>query len=85
MRTVLSSKGQIVLNAALRRSLGLAPGAIFSIKEHDGKIILEQVAEGKPRGVLVRDPESGRTVLKVSQAAPLLTSQRVKDLLANFP
>lgn len=85
MTTVLSSKGQIVLNAALRRSLGLVPGTIFSVQEHDGKIVLEQVTEGKPKGVLVRDPKSRKTVLKVSKGTPILTSERVKDLLTNFP
>lgn len=85
MTTVLSSKGQIVLNAELRRSIGLVTGTIFSVREEDGKIVLEPVTKGKPKGVLVRDRKSGTTLLEVPKGVPILTNERVKDFLTNFP
>lgn len=85
MTTVLSSKGQVVLNVQLRRSLGLLPGTVFSMRREGRAIILEPVKSGKPKGRLVRNLRSGFTVLEAPEGAPLLTTDRVRDILADFP
>ncbi|MBW2038496.1 MAG: AbrB/MazE/SpoVT family DNA-binding domain-containing protein [Deltaproteobacteria bacterium] len=43
METRVTTKGQIVIPAALRRRLKIQKGTIFSVSERDGKIILEPI------------------------------------------
>jgi AbrB family looped-hinge helix DNA binding protein len=89
MTTKLSSKGQIVLPAQLRRKLALQTG-------DDLEIHLEQAGEGerivitrkkmsRPRRKIIKDPITGWPVLEAPPGTPLLTSERVRDMLADFP
>ena len=85
MTTILSSKGQVVLNAALRRSLGLSTGTVFSVRSENRTIILEPVTPARSKGRIIKEAGSGFSVLEVSGDAPELTSERVKEMLAEFP
>ncbi len=85
MTTVLSSKGQVVLNASIRRSLGLSPGTVFNVRCERRKIVLDPVTPGRAKGRAVRDARTGAVVLDVDADVPSLTSERVRDLLADFP
>jgi AbrB family looped-hinge helix DNA binding protein len=40
-----TTKGQVVIPAALRKKLKIRKGTQFSVSEKDGKIILEPIAE----------------------------------------
>ena len=84
MTTRLSSKGQIVLPAAARKRLGLKPGAKFACRVRAGEIVLtpSEVKREKPR--FIKDRLTGMTVV-ASSGSPLLTNERVKALLADFP
>lgn len=85
MTTVLSSKGQVVLNAALRRSLGLSAGTVFSIRSEKRAIVLEPITPARSKGKIVKEPRSGFSVLEVSGPTPKLTSERIKEMLSDFP
>ncbi len=85
MTTILSSKGQVVLNAALRRSLGLSTGTVFSVRCENRAIVLEPITPARPKGRIVKEPGSGFSVLEVTGNTPKLTNEQVKELLADFP
>ena len=85
MTTILSSKGQVVLNVALRRSLGLSTGTVFSVCSENRAIVLEPIAPVRSKGKIVKEPCSGFSVLEASGNIPKLTSERVKEMLADFP
>jgi AbrB family looped-hinge helix DNA binding protein len=66
-----TTKGQVVIPAALRKKLKIRKGTQFSVSEKDGKIILEPIAEdpvkagrgmldtnGRVLQVLIRDREA---------------------------
>jgi bifunctional DNA-binding transcriptional regulator/antitoxin component of YhaV-PrlF toxin-antitoxin module len=85
MTTTLSSKGQIVLNAALRRFLGLSTGAVFSIRTENRVIVLDPITPARSKGRIVKETGSGFSVIEASSDTPELTSDRVKEMLADFP
>ena len=50
----MSSKGQIVIPAALRKKLGLTPNTQIRVTEHDGQIVLQPITRdqiNKVRGI----------------------------------
>jgi len=85
MTTVMSTKGQVVLNAALRRALGLAPGTVFSVRSENSAIVLEPVKPPRAKGKIIRDPRGGFSVLSAGGRVPPLTNERIRDMLADFP
>lgn len=85
MTTILSSKGQVVLNAALRRSLGLSTGTVFSVRCENRAIILDPITPARSKGKIVKEADSGFSVLQTSGDIPKLTSERIKDMLVDFP
>ncbi|MEI8309480.1 MAG: AbrB/MazE/SpoVT family DNA-binding domain-containing protein [Verrucomicrobiota bacterium] len=85
MTTILSSKGQVVLNAALRRSLGLSAGTVFSVRSENRAIVLEPISPARSKGKIVKEPSTGFSVLEAIGNIPKLTSERVKEMLADFP
>jgi AbrB family looped-hinge helix DNA binding protein len=44
-RTVISSKGQVVIPAELREQLGLRKGTAASWREEDGRLVLTPITE----------------------------------------
>ncbi len=85
MTTVLSSKGQVVLNAKLRRSLGLMPGTVSNVRHENRKIVLDPVTSGRAKGRAVRDAKTRAMVLDVDGDVPTLTTERVQRILTDFP
>jgi len=85
MTTVMSSKGQVVLNVELRRSLGLSAGTVFTVRRENHSIVLEPVKSGRPKGRIVKDRRSGFSGLDIGDSSPPLTSERVRELLVDFP
>ena len=84
MIATLSSKGQIVLNASLRRALGLTSGMKFEVRSESDRIVLEPIRLSKPSARIIKETSSGYSVLDVEDA-PTLTSDRVAAALADFP
>ena len=84
MTATLSSKGQIVLNASLRRAFGLTPGMKFEIRGENDFIVLEPLRSPKPQARIIKEAASGHSVLDVEDA-PTLTSERIAAALSDFP
>ncbi len=85
MTTKLSSKGQVVLPAAARRRLGLRAGAVFRCTVQGNGIVLTLAEAPKAKLRFVRSKASGLvSVAPIAGVAPL-TTERVRELLADFP
>ena len=90
MTTKLSSKGQIVLPAKVRRQLALSAGDSFDIRVptsgvEAGNLVLAPRKKRRPKMKIVTDPITGWPMLKGPPGTPKLTSAMVKKLLADFP
>jgi AbrB family looped-hinge helix DNA binding protein len=86
MVTKVSGKGEVVLPSAIRRRLGLKEGDQIDVKAEGNHIVL--TPRKKPLKLKARirtDPITGLPVLMVGPGAPVLTSEEVKEMLANFP
>jgi AbrB family looped-hinge helix DNA binding protein len=85
MQTRVSTKGQIVLPAPLRRRLGIRAGDSLDISVERDRIVLSPPEKPKYQARIIEDPLTGFTVLDVGPDAPILTSEMVKELLTDFP
>jgi len=85
MTTKVSTKGQVVLPGPLRRKLGIRAGDALDAKVEAGRIVLTPQRRRPHRARIIRDPISGLPVLTVGADAPILTSKRVREILADFP
>jgi len=86
MKTKLSSKGQIVLPASARRRLGLRPGVEMEVEVEGDRLVLIPRTPSRPRVRQGISKISGLPVLEVvGNDAPLLSSDQVSELLADFP
>lgn len=85
MKTVVSSKGQIVLPAPVRRRLSLAPGTEMRVEVESGHIVLKPIGHAAPKCRQSTSTVSGLPVLEIQGTAAPLTSAQVKELLADFP
>jgi AbrB family looped-hinge helix DNA binding protein len=83
--TKLSTKGQVVLPQALRRKLNLRAGDTFETKIEGGRIVLVPTKKRARKGRIVRDPITGLPALSAGPGAPVLTSEQVAEILADFP
>ena len=85
MQTKVSTKGQIVLPLPLRRRLGIRAGDSLDIAIEQDRIVLTQPRKPAYQACIVEDPVTGFTVLDLGPDAPILTSEMVRELLADFP
>ena len=89
MTTKISSKGQIVLPVKLRRKLDLQVGDELAISMENSRegqrIILSPQAKKPGKMRIIKDPLTGWPVLKGPPGSPKLTSEMVKEMLADFP
>jgi AbrB family looped-hinge helix DNA binding protein len=85
METRLSTKGQIVLPGKIRQRLGLKPGDRLVASIEDGKVVLTPHRFGHSQASIVQHPISGLPILSVHGDVPLLTSDEVAEMLADFP
>jgi AbrB family looped-hinge helix DNA binding protein len=85
MRTRISTKGQVVLPSRVRRRLGLQPGDSLDAELEGERIILipRRVRRGSAR--IIKDPVTGLPVLTAGADAAKLTSEQVREILAEFP
>ncbi|MGD0632367.1 MAG: AbrB/MazE/SpoVT family DNA-binding domain-containing protein [Terracidiphilus sp.] len=85
MQTRVSTKGQVVLPAPIRRKLGIRAGDPLDISIEQDRIVLTSPAKPKYEARIVEDPETGFTVIDLGPDAPTLTSEMVRELLVDFP
>jgi len=85
MEIKLSTKGQIVLAAAIRHRLGLQSGDALDAKVQSGRVVLTPRKKRFSKVALLRDPITGLPVLSAGAGAPGLSSKQVREILAEFP
>jgi len=85
MQTTVSTKGQVVLPAPLRRRLGIRAGDALEAGIEAGRITLTPRKRCRRQARIISDPITGLPVLSVGDGAPVLTTRDVEEILANFP
>ena len=85
MQTRVSTKGQVVLPGPLRRRLGIRAGDPLDASIKAGRIVPAPRAKPRLKPRIVEDPILGGPVLTFGPDAPILTSEEVKEILADFP
>lgn len=85
MQTRVSTKGQVVLPAPLRRRLGIRTGDPLDADIEAGRIVLTPRQRRRRRAKIISDPVTGLPVLSAGAGAPPLSSKEVDEILANFP
>ncbi len=84
MQTKLSTKGQVVLPSRIRNKLGLRPGDPLDASVEGGGIVLTPRKKRGRKVRIIKDPITGFPVLTAGPNAPILTSEQVKEILADF-
>jgi AbrB family looped-hinge helix DNA binding protein len=85
MQTKVSTKGQVVLPSRIRRRLGLQPGDSLDAELEGERIILIPRRARRGSARIVMDPVTGLPVLTAGADAAKLTSEQVREILADFP
>ncbi len=85
MQTKVSTKGQIVIPQPIRRKLGIRAGDPLDIAVEKDRIVLTAPKRKHFKARIIEDPITGFPVLYAGPDAPVLTSEQVKEILADFP
>ena len=85
MQTRVSTKGQIVIPQPLRNRLGIRAGDSLDIAIEKDRIVLTVPVRKHFTPRIIEDPITGLPVLYANPDAPVLTSDMVRELLADFP
>jgi AbrB family looped-hinge helix DNA binding protein len=85
MQTRVSTKGRIELPAPIRRRLGIRAGDPLEASIEAGRIVLTPASETTLEPRVIEDPITGLPMLSLGPDAPILTSERVRELLTDFP
>jgi AbrB family looped-hinge helix DNA binding protein len=85
MRTRVSTKGQVVLPEPIRRRLGIRAGDSLDASIEDGRIVLVPQCKVRHESKIIKDPITGFPALDLGPDAPMLTSEMVREMLADFP
>jgi len=85
MRTKLSTNGRVALPRQFLKQLGLRPGAVLDVNLESGSIVLTPKRGRRQKAKIVIDPITGLHVLTAGPGAPVLTSEQVREILADFP
>jgi len=85
MQTRVSNEGQVELPGSIRRKLGIKAGDSLEANIKNGNIVLTPSKRKKYKTWITTDPVTGMAVLAVEEGAPKLTSEEVREMLADFP
>lgn len=85
MQTKVSTKGQIVIPQPVRRRLGIRAGDTLDVAVEKDRIVMTAPKRKRFKARIIKDPVTGLPVLYAGPDAPVLTSEMVKELLADFP
>ncbi len=87
METKVLEKGQVVIPASLRRRLGIKPGDRLKAAITADNIVLSPKHERKQvrKTRIITDPVTRLPIIDVGDDAPVLTSEMVREMLADFP
>ncbi len=78
----LSTKGQLVIPARLRKALNLRPGDKVEMKLEGRRLVLQR---GTPHAARLRRGKFGGPVLVAAEGAPAMTTESVNALLEELP
>jgi AbrB family looped-hinge helix DNA binding protein len=85
METRLSTKGQVVLPGKIRERLGLKAGDALDASIEGGRVVLTPKRAKHFEFEVISDPLTGMPVISAEGDVPVLTSEDVADILADFP
>ena len=74
-----------MLPGPIRRKLGIRAGDPLDIAIEQDRIVLTQACKPKYEARIVKDPVTGFIALDLGPDAPILTSEMVREMLADFP
>ncbi len=74
-----------MLPGPLRRKLGIRAGDSLDAKIEGGRIVLTPQKSRPRKTKIVTDSVTGLPVLSAGSDAPIMSSQEVREILANFP
>lgn len=75
----------MVLPAPFRNQLGIDTGGALTASMEGERVVLTAKPQKKFKGRIIKDPITGLPALTFGPDAPKLTSERVAELLADFP
>jgi AbrB family looped-hinge helix DNA binding protein len=78
----LSTKGQLVIPAHLRKALNLRAGDNVDIKLDGHRLVLRRIS---PHAAKLKRGRFGRLVLVAAKGAPAMTTESVNALLEELP
>lgn len=87
MQTKVSSRGQVFLPDPIRRKLGLVAGDELRAEVENGNVVLipnPKTKTSKPARIVI-SLVTGLPVIEVDKDATELTSEMVREMLADFP
>jgi len=85
METRVSTRGQIVLPRPLRLKLAIHAGDPLDVDVEAGRIVLTPRTKRKFKTRIVKNSITGLPMLTAGPNAPILTSEQVAEILADFP
>jgi AbrB family looped-hinge helix DNA binding protein len=85
MQTKVSTKGQIVLPQPIRHRLNIRAGDTLDIAVEKDRIVLTSPRRKHFKARIIEDPITGFPVIDAGPDAPVLTSEMVREILADFP
>ena len=85
MQTEVTEEGKIVIPASLRRRLGIKAGDRLTADIKGGSLVFSPKRKAALKTRIINDPVSGFPVLDSGEDAPVLTSEMVREMLADFP
>lgn len=74
-----------MIPASLRRRLGIKVGDRLTADIKGGSLVFSPQKKDAIKTRIIKDPVSGFPVLDSGKDAPVLTSEMVRDMLADFP
>jgi len=80
MKTVISTKGQVVIPKRVREELGLTPGTVMKVRVEGRRIVLEAAGD-PPREIFVR---AGRGVTQPLLREAKETGDKTRRLLEDL-
>lgn len=75
----------MVLPGPIRRKLGIRAGDSLDASIEDGRIFLAPQSKARHEPKIIKDPITGFPALDLGPDAPMLTSEMVREMLADFP
>jgi bifunctional DNA-binding transcriptional regulator/antitoxin component of YhaV-PrlF toxin-antitoxin module len=85
MQMRVSENGELVVPGSLVEQLGMLPGDAIDATFEGGRVVLTPRVTRRAGAGIITDPATGWPVLSGGEGAPVLTSELVAELLADFP